>query len=116
MYDYSKTILYPLESTRKGDNITIKARMDWGFKIHPPQQFIVTNQPGKLTLEQIDKRLSLFPEYLVYFIEVRLLQKQELEDFLYYLDEYGMMFINKQYIKLKSFDTWLIENKYGDLV
>lgn len=62
-----------------------------------------------MTLEQIDKRLTLFTEYQRSRIDSWMLQPFGL---MYTFRTTGIMFMGK----LLTFDEWLYDNGYNDLI
>lgn len=81
------------------------------------------NKPKPMTeLEIIDKRLSLFPEYLRYYLDNEYAFELDLSygsrtprDVLKLLERTGMMFINGDEHYSLNFDGWLLHNSHSEL-
>ncbi len=64
-----------------------------------------------MTLQQIDQRLSLYPEYLNYFIDRRILNIKMMETVLSYYKKAGFLLLSK-IEPPDTFDEWLFKNDY----
>lgn len=69
-----------------------------------------------MTLENINKRLSLFGDYLKYFIHYKATTICLASDIMETYRNTGILYYNKEWAKLMSFDEWLYENSHIELV